>query len=499
MRIGLRQIGVYSSILILSGCGVNRAVIDPWSYAPDDPYCFWLPDSKAGVLACEKECLPEVPSKDQILSLAEVLDIALINNPQTQVTWAEARVAAAQYAGTQSALLPNITGTYSYMSSRQAFLSSIVTLTSGSTSSSASSTPLNALFAITQDQWGPQLALTYNILDFGQRRATSEAARYSLYFANYTHNREVQTILETVTQDFYNLLYQWKLLQAYEMDVATAQETYDSASLALSTGVQDISDVLQAKTQLLQVQIQLISQKQNIVNALTTLLNDMGLPANYDISLQQMPTEYPEKIDLLPLNDWIETAKENRPDLLAARASVHSAEQSLKAANRAWMPNVNYALNFGTTTFSGNFNDKYDYTSTISVSMPIFAGFSYRNAIRQAEAAEEQAEATLKQVELAALQQVTAAYSDVSVSLDTLKSANILLKATEEQYEVAIAQYRAGTGNILEVASAQSALFDARARVVSSMKGWLTSLATLSYQTGTLSKPPSYEKIDPNS
>lgn len=490
MQTGLRRVGVYGSILILSSCSVNRAVIDPWSFAPDDPYCFWLADKQASALACEEECLPELPCKDQVLSLAEVLDIALINNPETQITWAEARQSAAQYAITQSALLPNITGSYNYTSSRQGFLSS---------NNFINPTSLNALFVLTQDMWGPQLALTYNILDFGQRRATSEAARYTLYFANYTHNRAIQTLLENVTLDYYGLLYQWKLMEAYEADVATAQETYDAANLGLQSGVKDISDVLQAKTQLLQVQIKLIQQNQAIVNARTTLLNDMGIPANSAILLQKMPTDYPNEISLTPLENWIEVAKESRPDLLAARASVHSAEQSLKAANRAWLPNVNYSLNFGTTTFSGNFNDRYDYTSMISVSMPIFAGFSYRNNIREAEAAEKQAEATLRQVELSAIQEITSAYSNVTVSLETLKSANQLLKAADEQYRVAIAQYKAGTGNILEVASAQSAVFDARARVANSMQGWLTSLATLSYQAGTLSKPPCYEKIDPNS
>lgn len=495
MQIGLRRIGVFASFCILSSCSVNRALVDPWSYAPDDAYCLWVPDSLGSHLACEKEELPDLPCKNYPLSLAEVIDIALINNPATRISWSEARQAAASYAVTQSALLPSLTGTYYYANIREAFLSANspgnITPDTGNPGSQ------NTLFLQTWRQWGPQTELTYNVLDFGQRRATTEAARYALYFANYSHNRQIQTLLENIAVDYYGLLYQIKLLEAYEANVATAQETFDAADLGLREGTQDVSDVLQGTSQLLQTEIQLVQQKQAIVNARGTLLNEMGLPANADIILEKLPSDFPDEIALAPLDDWIEMMKMNRPDLLAARASVHSAQETLTAANRAWLPNVNYTLDFGKTWFNG-INDKYDYTSLISVSMPLFAGFSYRNNIRKAEAAERGAEATLRQVELAALLQVTSAYSNVSVSLDTLKASNKLLKAAEEQYKVAIAQYRAGVGTIVEVTNAQSTLFDARARVANAMQQWLTSLVTLSYSAGTLSKPPCYEKANTN-
>jgi len=345
-----------------------------------------------------------------------------------------------------------------------------------------------------QSQWGPQLQLSYTLFDFGQRRATTEAARYSLYFSNYTHNRAIQTLLEIVTGDYYSYLYQVKLMEAYEANLANAQETYDATTLALKQGVHNLSDQLQAKSQLLQTQMQLISQNQTIVNARATLLSDMGLPSDGEIQLGKMPTFYPDEIPLPPLEQWILVAKESRPDLFGARASLVSAEESLVAANRAFLPNLDYSLNFGKTYFTGGFHDKYDYVSTLTVNIPIFSGFWYRNNIRKAEASKRSARANLLQVELQVIQDVTSAYSEVGVSLDVLKSAHDLEKTAEEEYRVTIAQYRAGTGTILAVTSAQSTLFTARATFASSMRQWLTSLCSLSYSAGTLSKPPTEDE-----
>lgn len=466
--------------LVLSGCYVNRALIDPWSYAPEDPYVYWSPDEKAAELACPLVCVEEereLPCPGRELSLAEVLDLALINNPTTERTWAEARQAAAEYGQSQSYALPTLVGQYSYQRERTGNLSQEFS-------------PLGALFntliVSSQSMYGPQLQLSYTIFDFGQRRATSEAARYSLYYAGYTHNQALQSVLRQVTNDYYGALYQQKLSQAFEADLANAQETLDAAKLALCQGVANVSDFLQANSQFLQVEIQLVKQRQIVNNAYSTLLQDMGLPANVPVKLQSLPSEFPEEIPPGTVDDYIELAKQYRPDLLAARASVRSSEENVRAANREILPQLSYTFDFGRTYFSGGFNDKFDFNSVLTLSVPLFSGFWYLNNIKSAEAVVRQQEATLRQVELQVMKEIVTAHFDVVSSVETLKAARSFLRAAEEQYRVALSQYREGVGNILEVVSALSSLFDARAKEASAIQSWFSSLANLSYSTGTL-------------
>ncbi|NGX38126.1 MAG: hypothetical protein K1000chlam2_01298 [Chlamydiae bacterium] len=226
--------------ILMAGCWVNKASIDPFAYAPESPCWYWIPDEKASALASEKtDDSVDIPDEKCILSLSEVLDIALINNTQTQITWAQARRAAAEYGLSQSTAFPNISAEFFHTKSRTAYLASQV------------EQPQNVmgetLIINNQMLWGPKAHLTWTLLDFGQRRYTSEAARYMLYFADYTHNQAVQTVLETITLDYYNYLYQKKLLEANEADLANAEETLAAAEQALRKGVKNISDVLQAR------------------------------------------------------------------------------------------------------------------------------------------------------------------------------------------------------------------------------------------------------------
>ena len=173
-----RKTCVLLTICVLcGGCYSNRLVIDPWEGAPRTSSTTWKPPKKVK-LSCVKWD-PIKPEGQEPLTLAEVIDVALQNSPQTGQSWASARQAAANYAQTQSTDFPTINGTYSWNRSRSLSGPSVGSLTS------------SILYLST---WGPQLSLSYTVLDFGQQRATSEAARYALYFSDWTHNSTLHRI-----------------------------------------------------------------------------------------------------------------------------------------------------------------------------------------------------------------------------------------------------------------------------------------------------------------
>ena len=109
------------------------------------------------------------------LTLAEVIDITLTNNPTTQESWYNARAAAAEYGKALSK--------YYVLADLNSFYEN----------------KREALFArrskvIAQEVfYGANLAATYTILDFGKRKASSSAAREALYNADFMHNQACAT------------------------------------------------------------------------------------------------------------------------------------------------------------------------------------------------------------------------------------------------------------------------------------------------------------------
>jgi outer membrane protein len=484
-------------MITCGGCYPNRAVIDPWSYAPLSPSRPWVPPKNVKPMALSDEP-PEMLNQEEPYSLAELIDIALRNNVQTKITWTQARSAAATYGQTQSQFFPAIATDFYYQRARQpTFTSTGITNATTAATANVPSNPAatSALSNLTVQDfyysiWGPQLTVTYLIYDFGTLRATSEAARQALYNADWTHNDAILTLLQTIMTDFYNYLYQKMLLDADEANVETASLTLEAAESGFTTGVRDVSDVLQAKTQLLQNQTTWAAQQQNVETAYATMLSDMGLPATMKLETQEMPKELPKNDIVPPVETLIAIAMQNRPDLLASEANLKSKQQSLLAAKRQFLPQFNYDFEIGKNYYSGGLHDKYNFLSTFTVSMPLFQGFFYRNAIKIAEANMKTAEEQVMQSELTMIKEVTTYHYNVRVSFDTLQFATAFLAAAQEQYRVALAQYKQGTNTILNVVSAQSSLVDARASQANAFQQWYTSLANLAYSTGILS--PTY-------
>lgn len=475
-----------AAMLLTAGCYPNKAAIDPWSSAPLSPSLPWSPPSSVKPMPLTTD-EPQLEEQIDPYSLGEIIDIALKNNQQTKITWAQARSAAANYAQTQNPFFPSLTADFSYLRARQPAFSSNApqgsSIAAGNTGAPNSSSVSDIYYSL----WGPQLSLSYLIYDFGTSRATSEAARQALYSADWTHNSAILGVLQTVMSDFYNYLYEQQLLIADEANIKTAQLTLDAALTGFESGVRNVSDVLQSKTQLLQQQTSWAAQKQNVENAYTTLLTDMGLPANRLLSMQPLPTILPPKEILPPTETLIAVALQNRPDLLSMEATVRSNQQTLLATKRQFLPQFNYNFEIGKNYYNQGLHDKYNFMSTFSVSMPIFKGFYYRNAIKIAEANTKQAQEQLRQTELDVIQQVTAYHYNVRTSFETVEFAQGFLAAAQEQYSVALAQYKEGTNTILDVVSAQSSLADARAQLAHSFDGWYTALANLAYATGLLS------------
>ena len=453
---------------MLSGCYVNHALVDPWSVSPLSSAGYWTPPEAAKKQAAPVSELPEVPEGPTPLSLAEAIDIGLKNNAQTKLTWAEARAAAAQYAQTQSAALPTLDGQYTLTRFRE-----FVTFN-------------NKTEAFFQTQWGPQVSLSYVIFDFGQRRATSEAARMALYFSDWTHNRAIQTAINTITNDYYGYLYQVQLLDALEADVENAQVTLDDANAGLSTGVKTVSDTLLATTQLLQKQTQFTAQQQNVKNSYAQLLTDMGVPANTEVTLQDLPEATTEQDMRQDLNALLSEALQQRADLLAAEANVRSKQESIRAARRQFYPTLQYNFDIGRTNFNGGFNDNYNFQGTLALTFPIFSGFNLDNNVRAAEAQKEAAEAQLLQTQLTVIENITTAHYNVKIAAETLELARSYLKAAEEQLRVAVSQYKAGTNTILDVVTAQTSVADARAQKAQAVQQWFSSLANLTYAVGAM-------------
>ena len=187
----------FLAAFVLVGCSTVKSAMSPYSLVPEKPDEAW-----AGPTRSMKEVEVELPDQELLekqgtYTLAELINVALHYNPDTQITWSEARASSAQYGESLQKYFPSADFVGLVERSKTAnFLN-----TSGVLGVSDGQIVWNNVEQV-------NLGLTYTIFDFGQTRATSLAALNTLYNAQWQHNREIQTVIKLIMSDYYNYLYQ---------------------------------------------------------------------------------------------------------------------------------------------------------------------------------------------------------------------------------------------------------------------------------------------------
>jgi outer membrane protein len=397
-------------------------------------------------------------SLDHALSLTEVVNLALCNNPQTHVAWANSLAQAAQVGVSQAAYLPS------------------VDLNASDDHTSGTAPALNQLSI--------GVTFSYLLYDFGSRSANLENARQLLAAANATQDSTVQSVFLAAVQDFYLVQANQAALDAALESERAAKESFAAAEARYNAGSATPADKLQAQTAYSQATLNRITADGNLRNAQGTLANMLGLDANMNVPLSPANTTAVPNDFEGDINALIKEARQRRPDLQSVAAQVKAAEASADAARAAGRPTISLTA---TTNkyYTSDINSNGSLVG-INLSIPIFSGFDTTYRVRAAEAQTDVKNAQFEQMRLQVALDVWTAYQHLNTATQTLRSTAILLDSAEQSRRVALGRYKAGVGSILDVLNAQSALASARQQSIQSTFDWNISRAALAQAMGNL-------------
>ena len=462
-----------AAILHLVSCAGGVPEFDPYKEASQAPGEAWVPSEEERTKSFELEELPAMPEElkpdEEKLTLSQLVDFALINNPTTQVAWQDARAAAAVWAQARGLYYPQIGGTANYAYARGG-------------GSSTGSDPYREQYA------NVGLSLSYLLFDFGGREAQIDAARLALINANWNQNDAIQNVLNTVAVLYYGYIGSKSLVAAFETNLEEANTSLEAADLRLEAGVGTLPDVLQAKAQLSQVELDLVAAQGNVEIYRGQLATAVGWPANISYNISDDVNEPPVEALSDNVNDLIDIGMKNRPDLAAVQATVREQEALLREAKSQFFPTISAGAQVVEWWVKpeGSTRDYFtNYLVGLQLQVPIFQGFTIINSVREARAQLESAKAALKLQEQIVINDVWNAYFDFRTSVQSLNAAGNLLESATESYEASLARYRSGVGDIIELLNAQTTLAQARDEYVQSKTDIFTTYADLVNAIGT--------------
>jgi outer membrane protein TolC len=324
------------------------------------------------------------------------------------------------------------------------------------------------------------------LFDFGGRSGNVGAARGALLAANYTHNATLQNVVLQIQSAYYQYIANRALLQSQRSAAREAQTSLAAAEERRRVGVATIADVLQARTAASQADLAVETTEGDLQTSRGALALALGLPANLPYDIDSVAGQLPMSQVVDSVDTLINRAVAQRPDLAAARAEFESSQARISIARANRLPSLVLNGSGGrtyTTTLPQGGNN---YTISLGLRVPLFAGFSrlydQRQAVALADAADARADALGQQVVF----QVFSSYYALQTAARRVSTTGVLVSSAEQSNEVALARYRAGVGSVLDLLSAQSALANARAQQVLARLEWNTSLAQLAHDSGVL-------------
>ena len=406
------------------------------------------------------------------ISLAQSISFALKNNPDTSISWCALQSSIAELGLAREDFFPTI-NTSGYLDRERRGLA----------------LPPDKIVNEWLTTWGPRLNVTYTLWDFGTRNAQSESALQTLFAMAWSYNQEIQNIVQLITNDYYDNLYQKATLANDQLDVQDAMLILESAEKKLKVGVGDVTQLVQAKTNYLQAQVNLVDQEDTAAVSRIQLATDMGMPGYVKFTTQNFPCELPDKSFVSNLNELIDIAIECRPDILSSKSDLKSKKAALNQARLNSLPKVEGSLDLDYASFNGPYPSNLNYTGEFKVNFPFFSGFHYRNKIREAKSMYKQAIAQLKKQQDEILQEVSIYHTNFMNAIQRVEYSAAFLDSALEEFDVTLSNYRVGTGDIIDVMQAQTSLSDARTKYTVSVKDLFVSLTNLAYATGSLITP----------
>jgi len=446
--------------------------MEPYSLAPVKPSEEWIAPKISLTSDCEVRDFSYLENNTDY-SLAELISIALMNSPKTKESWQEARESSAEYGKSLEKYFPQADINGSISEQKTVNYNSPASFLSGSTQTE--------FFTI----YSASGSLSYTLLDFGQTRDTSRAALLALYYSDWSHNHNIQEIIQTIMNDYYDYLYQKELLVSNKVDVINAKTSMDAAKEKLKTGVGDVGDYIQAKTKWLGTKLTVVNQKQVLHTSYTTLTSAMGVTPDLDLSMQTFP-ENTEDYAPPSFAKLLDIAKQSRPDYLATLAQVESKQASMMAAEKKHYPTVDGTLDIGKTYSKNGQYGNYEFSGTVSLKYPLFHGFAITNGVKLAESKLKLAKAQLEQLEISIQQELSDYSHDITYSDEALTYSKEFLASAQIDFDIMLEKYRVGTSTIVELINAQASVADANSKYIHAKQSWYSSLANLAYATGSL-------------
>ena len=302
----------------------------------------------------------------QVLSLHDAEQIAVQNHPQVQAAQNMAEAAKQQVREVRSSYYPtafgSLTGVEAENNSR---------ITAGGLNN-----------PIILDRYANGVSVSQLLTDFGRTHELSKSSGLHAQALEQNVSRSRAEVLVQVDEAYFAALKAQAVLQVAQQTVQQRQVVADQITALASNQLKSDLDVSFAQVDLSQGQLLLIQAQNNLQASFADLSAALGYPDERTFTLVEEPVPGPPPSDL---QQMINEAFQNRPEMLAERLNVESASSYATAERDLFLPTISAGGAAGLTPFRQAGLDSRYAAAGFNVNIPIFNGHLFGARLAEAK------------------------------------------------------------------------------------------------------------------
>jgi outer membrane protein len=298
-----------------------------------------------------------------------------------------------------------------------------------------------------------------------------------------------QDLIVRLSQAYFDVLASSDTLQFVKAQKTAVQEQLASAKRNFEVGTATITDTREAQARYDLVLAQEIAADNDLRVKSLALVQLAGLP-----SAQPKSVVVPIALsDVTPndVNAWVAQSKLENPTLQQLQVSLDVAKLETSKAQAGHLPTLDLIGSYQATTNNGTSisitNSGSNVTTVnLSLNIPVFAGFSTQNRIRETVALEAKARTDLEGSQRSVAQATRAAFYGVQSGLGQVKALEAAEVSSQSALDANKLGYQVGVRINIDVLNSQSQLFDTKAKLAKARYDVLVGGLKLRQASGSL-------------
>jgi len=419
-------------------------------------------------------------AQSEVITLDEAIEKAFSQNPQLMagnyIVEASKERDKRSYAG----YMPSLSFTTSY--ARQ---------TGNPTSKpgvpiTAGSSPDNTSY----NYYSLGITLNQTIYDFGRTTGATEVSEAQLKSDIQDINVLKLSVWELVALRYSLVLTNQELLAVSKRNVESSQKHLEQSKALFENGLRPKLDMLRLEVELKNAEAVYISAASALKISKNDLLAALGIKDFFDFTAEKFDVSC-SKPAFSGISSYSTDALDARPEMTAIKEKIKLSSMTLKTIKSDYFPILGF-----TATFSDAGTEisdlAWNWGIGIGISWPIFTGFSTYRSMKEAQNKLSALKFSQTTVEIQIKSEIMQAFENIEAADARIAAYEAAVKSSKEANNAAESRYESGSGTVIELLDASTALANSEANLVKAE--FERALAYVRWQKALGKIPEKYSK-----